>query len=82
MSKKKEIETTKQYYKDYLKELVGGKIVEVTVDIDSEDPFGEPYLGFVVKKGTKSFQVFALRDPEGNGPGHMEIINIADQGEK
>ena len=72
--------TTKHYYAKYLKPLVGGKIIQTIVDVDNEDSFSEPYLGFIVKKGKKSFQVIALRDPEGNGAGHIEIVDITNLG--
>jgi len=74
------MKTKENYYKDYLKGLVGGKIVEVIVDASNEEYLSNPYLGFIVKKGKKSFQIIALRDPEGNGAGHMEITDITDLG--
>lgn len=70
------MKTKEDYYKDYLKALVGGKIVEVIVDASNEEYLSNPYLGFIVKKGKKTFQFVALRDPEGNGAGHMEITEI------
>ena len=72
------MKTKENYYKDYLKALVGGKIVEVIVDASNEEYLSNPYLGFIVKKGKKTFQFVALRDPEGNGAGHMEITEIGN----
>ena len=54
-------------------ELVGLTITGAAVDETGE------YWGFVAsgKKGTKSIKkvVFVLSDPEGNGPGFLEIEN-------
>ena len=73
------IATANQYYSDYLKELVGGKIIQVVVQTDAENPLAEPYLGYIIKKGKKTFQFIALGDPEGNGSGHIEITEVEGQ---
>ena len=72
----KETERIKQYYGDFLKELVGGKIIRAVIQTDNDNPFAEPYLGYIVKKGKKTFQFIALGDPEGNGAGHIEITEV------
>lgn len=64
-------------YAKELAKLIGGKITKIIVDTNSEEGFGEPYCGFIVEKGSKKFQVIALRDPEGNGAGFMEILDTS-----
>lgn len=72
--------TKNKHYIDYLKPLIGFKITQILVEENMDDPYGEPYLGFILKKGDNSYQMVSLRDPEGNGPGHMEIIEIKKAG--
>ncbi len=74
--------TKNKHYIDYIKPLIGFKITQILVEEDMNDPYGEPYLGFILEKGDKSYQIVSLRDPEGNGPGHMEIIEIKKEGKQ
>lgn len=60
---------------DHLLPLVGGVITQVLVDDAPE--FGEPCYGFRVEKNGKSFECLIMRDPEGNGPGHLMIVKGA-----
>lgn len=57
---------------DHLLPLVGGVITQVLVDNVPE--LGEPCYGFRVEKKGKSFWCLIMRDPEGNGPGHLMIV--------
>jgi hypothetical protein len=50
--------------------LVGGKIVGIVYDTQE---FGEPVVGLKVERDGHKTTAWILRDPEGNGPGHMEI---------
>lgn len=50
--------------------LVGGKIVGICMD-DVE--FGEPCVGLRVQRDGMETRAWILQDPEGNGPGHLEI---------
>jgi len=53
---------------DYVaKELVGWRITKAIVATDGED------FGFVVRKGGQSRAVWVMCDPEGNGPGFLDI---------
>ncbi len=49
-------------------QLVGGVIEAVL-----ETPPIEPGFGLRVRKGGTTFHVWVDCDPEGNGPGHLEI---------
>jgi len=49
--------------------LSGGTIEHPVFD----DTPGDESFGFRVVKGKKKFNVWVSRDPEGNGPGHLEI---------
>jgi len=68
---------------DYLKSLVGWTIVRVQ-DSDPADPFSAPALllrrrgsgGKPGGRGVWEYKgAFVLRDPEGNGPGHLDIVD-------
>ena len=63
-------------FRDMLLPLIGGTITDIIVD-DSQDPT-DPYCGFIVTRPEAVYQVVALRDPEGNGAGFVEIIKIDD----
>lgn len=57
------------YLKKHLKQLIGGKIEALV-----EDPDDDEYLGLAVRMPTGKLKiVWPLRDPEGNGPGHLDI---------
>tara|TARA_R110000868_G_scaffold220179_1_gene471259 strand:+ start:388 stop:600 length:213 start_codon:yes stop_codon:yes gene_type:complete len=55
---------------DHLLPLVGGVITQVLID----EVFDETCYGFRVEKKGKSFECLIMRDPEGNGPGHLMIV--------
>ena len=57
---------------DHLLSLVGGVITQVLVDNAPE--LGDPCYGFRVEKKDNSFDCLIMRDPEGNGPGHLMIV--------
>lgn len=63
--------------KAYSKELLKVKGARVTAIIVSDEGDDVPYCGFLMETlGGKCFQVIALRDPEGNGPGHMDVTDV------
>jgi hypothetical protein len=62
---------------NYLKPLVGAKITKVIVDPSPEGV----YLGFIVEKKDQTFEILGLADPEGNGPGHIQITKLAKFGQ-
>jgi hypothetical protein len=51
--------------------LVGQIVRGIVFEEGSEAEFGEPVYGLKFSGG---YMAFVLRDPEGNGPGHLEII--------
>ena len=61
------------YMFKHLKPLIGKKVKGLAVDNTRETlaAFGEPIWGLEFTDGTV---VFAMRDPEGNGPGFLDII--------
>lgn len=61
------------FYVQYLKPLIGGKITKIIVD---PCMYGDTYMGIIVEKGKKTYEVIANRDPEGNGAGFMKITEI------
>lgn len=66
-------------YVKMLKPLIGGKIKKMVVD---PTPDGEVYLGLIIENGKKTYEIIALQDPEGNGPGHLSIHLLSDYSKK
>jgi hypothetical protein len=63
------------YYLKHLAPLVGCEIIGTI--IDTTDPI-DVYTGYVLKdkRTGQEYELVALRDPEGNGPGHFSIAPI------
>lgn len=61
------------YMFKHLKSLIGKKVKGLAVDNTRETlaDFGEPIWGLEFTDGTVAF---VMTDPEGNGPGFLEII--------
>lgn len=57
---------------EYLLPLVGGVITQILVDDQSD--IDENCYGLRIEKNGKKFDCLILRDPEGNGPGHLMIM--------
>jgi hypothetical protein len=62
------------YHAKRLKQLIGAKITKVIVD-PTEFPNGI-YLGFIVEKNKKTWEVIAYSDEEGNSAGSLSIIEV------
>jgi hypothetical protein len=62
-------------YVKMLKPLIGGKVKHIIVD---PSPYGETYMGLVIEVGKKTYELIGLSDPEGNGPGFLQITKISD----
>ena len=54
-----------EYYKKIVGPINGGTITGL---IQSQDSWG-----LAIKKGEKVFKVWVDMDPEGNGPGHLDV---------
>jgi hypothetical protein len=52
--------------------LVGGIITQVIVD-ESDEQLDETCYGIVIEKNGIKYECLFMRDPEGNGPGHLYI---------
>lgn len=63
------------YYRKHLAPLVGCEIIGTI--IDTTDPT-DVYTGYVLKdkRTGQEYELVAMRDPEGNGPGHFAIAPI------
>jgi hypothetical protein len=59
------------YIVKHLSPLVGKTVKGIVFEEGSESEFGEPIYGLKFSGGHIAF---VLRDPEGNGLGHLEII--------
>ncbi len=62
------------YDSETMKELVGFEIIHPIIEPDGPD--NEGYFGFKVKKGKVEKIVWILMDPEGNGPGCLDVVNL------
>lgn len=62
------------YYKTRLAPLIGGTITHIITDVVHEEG---AYHGFIVTMpDKKEYQVIAMRDPEKNGPGEMDVLDL------
>jgi hypothetical protein len=70
------------YYKKHLSPLLGCRVTAMVIDTDDLDD--APYMGYRLldEKTGKIYQLVALSDPEGNGPGHLSIHDITDSPEE
>lgn len=59
-------------YIKVLKPLIGGKITKIIVD----PAYDDTYMGLIVEKGKKVYEVLGLSDPEGNGAGFISVTDI------
>jgi hypothetical protein len=59
------------YANDIAEKLVGGRITRAL--LTETDEFGITFFGFRVTNGSKQFDVWVQRDPEGNGEGFLAI---------
>lgn len=60
---------TQDYIAEHLHQLVGKKVTDVAKDKDGSD-YDTTY-GLMFDDGTVAW---ILQDPEGNGPGHLDIV--------
>jgi hypothetical protein len=65
-------QTNTDPYVEYLLPLVGGVITQVIVD-ESDEQLDETCYGIVIEKNDTRYECLIMRDPEGNGPGHLYI---------
>ena len=67
-------DTNAQYIADVLRNAKGAKLADILVDADE---YGDAWLGLVFEKGRKhktQWVVWVSRDPEGNGPGWLDVL--------
>lgn len=63
----------------HLSKLLGGTITEIVCDDFDEtlEEYGEPLYALIVTMPSgKQLQVTILQDPEGNGAGFLDIIEL------
>lgn len=62
---------TTPYYRKHLAPLVGCRVIAMVIDPAD----GETYTGYHLHddKTGNTYEMIALADPEGNGPGHLAI---------
>ena len=57
-----------------LRPIMGGTIEGLAVD---EETYALPCYALRVTNGGKSYDLWILADPEGNGPGHLSVEEVA-----
>jgi len=65
------------FEKEYTK-LIGYTVIDIAVD-DGEDvllDYNEPAIGLVLSDGKTQKLAWIMRDPEGNGVGFLDIVEI------
>tara|TARA_R110001599_G_scaffold260807_1_gene461176 strand:+ start:1497 stop:1724 length:228 start_codon:yes stop_codon:yes gene_type:complete len=68
--RKTEAQYAEEYILGVMDKLSGGTITDPLMDANDPDM---PFVGFRVMQGQEVFNVWILRDPEGNGMGHLEV---------
>ena len=66
----------KKYYNEHYSQLLGHTITEIF--FDAIDEHLEPFPILITKYKGKEYQVEVMRDPEGNGGGHLNIVNLEE----
>ena len=64
---------TESYIEKTLQPLVDGKITGIAF---APYEYGEQYVGLVVETDKGKFVAWADRDPEANGPGHINLQEV------
>ena len=67
---------SKKYYNEHYSQLLGHTITEIFFDATHDDI--EPFPILITKYKGKEYQVEVMRDPEGNGGGHLNIVNLEE----
>jgi|TARA_R110000787_G_scaffold60573_1_gene137337 hypothetical protein len=62
------------YFEKHYGQLVGYKVTQVA--LDDSDPNEEEWCGLVLTKGGVKKIAWILRDPEGNGSGFLDIVDV------
>jgi hypothetical protein len=73
----KKVDTT-PYYKKLLDPLIGCRVVAMVI-ADDESTF-TPFIGYRLfnDRTGKMYELVALSDAEGNGPGHLSVVEVKD----
>ena len=61
------------YFEKHYGQLVGYKVTQIALD-DSDT--NEEWLGLVLTRGGFKKVAWILRDPEGNGAGFLDIVDV------
>ena len=68
------IEKEKEFYEKHLSVLKGGQVIDTAAIVEDDFGYSEVYSVLLIKAPDGSiYQVEVLRDPEGNGPGFLDI---------
>jgi len=62
--------------------LKGARVVGIILDTEGDGAsFEEPYMALILRNDSGAeWQVCAFRDPEGNGPGFLEVAALKASG--
>jgi hypothetical protein len=64
----------KDYTFEHLEQLIGFTVTRIVKAEDDE--YTEGSYGLVLEKDGKKKQAWIDQDPEGNGPGHLDIEDV------
>ena len=62
-------------FAEHYSQLVGYTVTGLAVDDSDEDNFGDPWMGLTLQNGKRKKIAWVLMDPEGNGPGFLDIVD-------
>jgi len=61
-------------FEEHYSQLIGWTVKGLAVD--NNDPDEQEFMGLIMERGSKQKIAWVLTDPEGNGPGFLDIQNM------
>jgi hypothetical protein len=61
-------------FEEHYSQLIGWTVKGLAVD--NNDPDEQEFMGLIMERGPKQKIAWVLMDPEGNGPGFLDIQNM------
>jgi|TARA_R110000824_G_C14804279_1_gene634770 hypothetical protein len=61
-------------FEEHYSQLIGWTVKGLAVD--NNDPDEQEFMGLIMERGSKQKIAWVLMDPEGNGPGFLDIQNM------
>jgi len=63
-------------FEEHYSQLIGWTVKGLMGFIKENDPDEQEFMGLIMERGSKQKIAWVLMDPEGNGPGFLDIKNM------